>query len=280
MSSIRTLAALLALALCCTACTAPHAAASTTASTAATSTAASATTTSTAATETDPPAPPAAHKRVALTFDDGPAFDSAGFERSTYRLVDKLAAVGGRATFFLVGDRINETTAPAIAYAAAHGCEIGVHAYTHRYDFSSCAESIFLSELARTRTRIERITGKPVTLFRPPYGAITDERAARSGLPVILWSLDSEDWRHKSRENSADAAQNIRAIADRILENVRDGDIILMHDIYRNSFEAACIVIDELTARGYALLTVTELIGAPSLQVGVCYSDGTAAVQP
>lgn len=231
------------------------------------------TSTDTEPTETEPAEtePPTPKKRVALTFDDGPAFDNDDFQRLTYKLVDKLAEYGGAATFFLVGDRINRTTGNSITYASEHGCEIGIHAYTHNYNFSSCDYSVFTDELKTTKAAIEKYSGKEVTLFRPPYGAITDSRATDSGYPIILWNLDSEDWRYKSRADDATANENVRIIADKILSQVEDGDVILMHEIYRNSYEAACIVIDTLSAEGYEFVTVTELFGEDNLKVGEIY---------
>ena len=226
--------------------------------------------------ETDPPEtePPAPKKRVAFTFDDGPAYDNDSFQRLTYKLVDKFAEYGGKATFFLVGNRINKTTGNAIAYAAQNGCEIGIHAYTHEYDFSKCDYSVFTSELESTKNAIEKYSGKEVTLFRPPYGSITSSRATDSGYPIILWNVDSEDWRYKSRADSATAEQNIQTIVDNILSQVEDGDIILMHEIYHNSYEATCIVIDTLAAQGYEFVTVTELFGEGTLKAGKTYYNG------
>ena len=223
--------------------------------------------------ETEPPEtePPAPKKRVALTFDDGPAYDNNDFQRLTYKLIDKLDEYGGDATFFLVGNRINSTTGEAIKYAADHGSEIGIHAFTHDYNFSTCDYGIFTEELEDTKKAIEKYSGKEVTLFRPPYGSITKERAVDSGYPIILWNLDSEDWVYKSRSSEEVAEENIRAIVDNILSQVDDGDIILMHEIYRNSYEAACIVIDALAAEGYEFVTVTELIGEGNLKVGKTY---------
>lgn len=223
--------------------------------------------------ETEPPEtePPAPKKRVALTFDDGPAYDNNDFQRLTYKLVDKLDEYDGDATFFLVGNRINSATGGAIRYAADHGSEIGIHAFTHDYNFSTCDYSIFTTELEDTKKAIEKYSGKEVTLFRPPYGSLTKERAVDSGYPIILWNIDSEDWVYKSRSSEEAAEENIRAIVDNILSQVDDGDIILMHEIYRNSYEAACIVIDTLAAEGYEFVTVTELIGKDNLKAGKTY---------
>ena len=218
--------------------------------------------------ETEPPLP---KKRVALTFDDGPAYDNDNIQRLTYKLVDKLAGYGGAATFFLVGDRISSVTGEAIKYAADNGCEIGIHAYTHENNFSSCDYSVFIEEINATKAAIEKYSGKEVTLFRPPYGSITQYRAESSGFPIIMWTVDSEDWRYRSQTNGKTATENIQAIVNNILSDIDDGDIILMHEIYKNSYEAACIVIDTLSAQGYEFVTVTELLGEESLQAGEFY---------
>lgn len=228
--------------------------------------------------ETEPPEtePPTVipTKRVALTFDDGPAFDNDNFQRLTYKLVDKLAEYDGAVTFFVLGNRINKVTGEAIKYASEHGCEIGIHAYTHDYDFSDCDYDVFISELKDTKEAIEKYSGKEVTLFRPPYGSLTSSRAEASGYPIILWNVDSEDWRYKSRADSETAQKNIQTTVDNILSQVEDGDIILMHEIYQNSYEAACIVIDRLSAEGYKFVTVTELLGEKNMKVGEIYYNG------
>ena len=216
--------------------------------------------------ETPPEIPPTPKKRVALTFDDGPANDDL-----MYLIVDKLAQYGGKATFFLVGNRINTSTGKAIKYASDKGSEIGIHAFTHDHDFSFSDYDTFTTELKDTKNAIEKYSGKEVTLFRPPYGSITEWRAEDSGYPIILWNLDSEDWRYKSRADEATAEENIRIIADNILSSVKDGDIILMHEIYRNSYEAACIVIDTLSEQGYEFVTVSEIFGEENLMAGEIY---------
>ena len=221
--------------------------------------------------ETEPPLP---KKRVAFTYDDGPAFDNSTAQRLTYKLVDKFSEYGGAATFFLVGNRINKTTGEAIKYASEHGCEIGIHAYTHDYNFSTCDYEIFESELADTKAAIEKYSGKTVTLFRPPYGSITEYRAEASGYPIIHWNLDSEDWRYKGRADDVTAQSNIDTIVDNVLSVIEDGDIILMHEIYLNTYEATCIILDRLAAEGYEFVTVTELLGEKNMKVGEIYYNG------
>ena len=95
--------------------------------------------------ETEPKEP---KKRVAITFDDGPAFDNDSVQRLTYKIVDEFEKYGGTATFFVLGNRINATTGKAIQYANEHGFEFGIHAYTHEIYFDN--KLIISEELAET----------------------------------------------------------------------------------------------------------------------------------
>lgn len=217
----------------------------------------------TTAPETQPSAP---KKRVAITFDDGPSRQGL-----TEKLVDEFAKYGGKATFFVLGNLISSSTGEALAYADAHGFEFGIHAYTHELFFDSCTEEEFLNELAMTKEALERYINSPVSLLRTPGGAITKERALLSGYPIIHWSIDTEDWRYKSRADDATIAANIDAIVANALSGIRDGDILLMHEIYTNSYEATCIILQKLDAMGFEFVTVSELIGSENLEVGKIY---------
>ncbi len=227
---------------------------------------------STLAPETDPPVP---QKRVAITYDDGPSRQGL-----TEKLVDEFRKYGGKATFFVLGNLITDSTGEALAYADSHGFEIGIHAYTHEYYFDSCSESIFLNELRMTEEAIKRYIKGEVTLLRAPGGSISKERAQLGGYPVINWSIDTEDWRYKSRADDAAAEQNIDTIVRNALENVEDGDIILMHEIYTNSYEASCRILRELDAMGFAFVTVSELFGEGSLTAGETYYSAPPVNSP
>ncbi len=204
------------------------------------------------------------YKHIAFTFDDGP--DAV----LTKKFVDKLAEYGGRATFFVVGDLVDERTEDALKYAVSHGNEIGIHAFTHSHDFSVCSDEIYTNEIKYTRNAIYSYAGVEPTLMRPPGGAITGERIASSKYPIILWSVDSEDWRHKSCKTSEESAQNVKIIIENVLSSVKDGDILLMHEIYENSYKAFCVIIDTLYREGYRFVTVSELLGE-SIQSGAKY---------
>lgn len=224
--------------------------------------------------ETDPPEtepPREIVGRVAITYDDGPAFDNASVQDLTYKLVDAFAQYGGTATFFVVGNRINSETGEAMQYADQNGFEYAIHAYTHDIYFDECSEQAYLNELQRTQEAIEKYIDKSPTLLRAPGGAITKERAALGGYPVINWSVDSEDWRYKSRADEATINANVNAIVENVLENVEDGDIILMHEIYENTYEATIIILERLFEMGFEFVTVTDLIGEENLEAGKIY---------
>ncbi len=220
--------------------------------------------------ETDPPEttppetePPVPKKRVAITFDDGPSRQGL-----TEKIVDELAKYGGKATFFVLGNLIYSSTGESLAYASEHGCEIAIHAYTHEKYFDTCSEQEFYEELELTEEAIRAYVDDPVTLLRPPGGRITSARALASGYPIILWSVDSEDWRYKGRADDETIRTNVHKIVENVISQVEDGDIILMHEIYTNSYEATCLILKELDALGYEFVTVTELLGEQGLTPG------------
>ena len=223
-------------------------------------------------TETEaPPVPEVPKKQIAITFDDGPSRQGL-----TQKIVDEFAKYGGTATFFVLGNLISSTTGEALAYAHQNGFEIGIHAYTHDLYFDTCSEQEFLNEINLTKDAITRYTGEEPTLLRAPGGRISSARAASVGLPVINWSIDTEDWRYKSRADDAVIAQNVDTIVKNALKNVEDGDIILMHEIYTNSYEATCLILKALNDMGFEFVTVTELLGRENLTPGrIIYSKNS-----
>ncbi len=206
-------------------------------------------------------------KQVALTFDDGPHAEY------TVKIVDKLKEYGASATFFIVGNRVNSaSTRSALRYAAENGCEVGIHGYTHKFFYNKCTDEEYQTELEETAKVIAEATGKRPTLMRPIGGNITKERIESCPYSVILWNVDSEDWKNKQRGSDEEAARNVQTIVNNVMSTVGDGKIILMHEIYRNSYEAFCIILDELYKQGYEVVSVTELIGADVIKPGQKYS--------
>lgn len=204
-------------------------------------------------------------KYVAFTFDDGP------YSPVTSKLLDKLESIDGRATFFVVGNRLNDSTGSLLARASSLGCEIGSHSYTHTVYFNNCTDAQMENELAKTQALIRKYTGADALCMRPPGGSITESRKKSCGYAVIIWSVDSADWKLKGRQTESQRQENVDAIVNNVLSTVRDGDIILMHDLYENTLEAFCRIADTLKAQGYELVTVSELLELNAQSVGKKY---------
>ena len=180
-------------------------------------------------------------KLVALTFDDGP------FPATTNRLLDILREKEVRATFFELGtmaSRYPDVTKRV--YNEKH--ELASHTMSHR-QLNKISAGEVAAEAGQARDVLRNITGEDPMLMRPPYGAINRIVAGNVGAPMILWTVDTEDWRSKD--------------AGSVLERARsaafDGAIILMHDIYESTVDGASMVIDALREDGYEFVTVSEL---------------------
>jgi len=179
---------------------------------------------------------------VALTFDDGPRSSTTG------PLLDGLELREVPATFFLVGNRIpgNEDL---VRRMAAEGHQIGIHTYDH-VKLKGLSRQDFDLQVGKTRVLITQLVGEGNYWLRPPYGLIDRQAENWCGGPIILWSVDPEDW----KDNDIDRV--VAAVA----EHVSDGDIILLHDLFPSSAQAALRIVDTLLARGYCFVTVEQLM--------------------
>lgn len=181
-------------------------------------------------------------KYIALTFDDGP---SGLYTRS---LLAGLAVRDVQATFFLCGYRMEQY--PELTEEIwQSGHEIGIHGYSHN-SMAPLSRRAIAAEITDTRRLLPDKC--PVRLLRPPGGCCSDgvnQVAGAMGLAVIDWSLDPRDW----------ATQDTAAVGRTVLDQVRDGDIILMHDSSASSVNAALNIVDILTKRGFTFVTVSEL---------------------
>ena len=215
--------------------------------------------------ETDEPTQP--KKRVAFSFDDGPHYSL------TYKFVDKLKEYNATATFFVVGDRLTASGGAAIQYAYENGCEIGLHSYTHDSSlyYDRCTDEEYFEDMQKTADAILKYVDTEITLMRPTGGNISKERIPICPYSVILWSVDSNDWRYRDRTDEATIEANIETIVNNVMSEIKDGDIVLMHEIYQNSYEAFCIIIERLYADGYEIVSVSELLG-DRLESGTKYS--------
>lgn len=201
---------------------------------------------SVAAKPTPAPAKPDGRTRyIALTFDDGPS------SVATASILSSLRKVGGKATFFVVGSRV-QSYASLVRQMAKEGHQIGNHSWSHR-DLTRISAEQRVSEMNRTRQAILNVSGVVPTVMRPPYGATNSavrQTMANLGFPQIIWSIDPTDWRNYSPTS----------VADFVLTRARDGSVVLMHDIFGSTAKAAAIIIPELVRRGYRLVTIDELM--------------------
>lgn len=179
---------------------------------------------------------------VALTFDDGP------HSIYTKELLDGLAERNVKATFFLIGCNV-EGKEDLIQRMKDEGHLIGSHTCSH-VKLTDLSEDAALAEIARCNEIIESITNDSVTYIRPPYGAWTSSWSDELNMQVVLWNVDPEDWK----------CQNTDAIVNHIVSHISDGDIILLHDIYETSVEAALQVVDLLLEKGYQFARIDELL--------------------
>lgn len=180
--------------------------------------------------------------QVALTFDDGP------HQTCTPALLDGLKQRGVKATFFLMGENIAGKE-ELVQRMQADGHLIGNHSYRHIQMTKEGAEQA-CAEIEQTEQLIQSITGKRPEYLRPPYRAWNEQLECRVNLTTVLWNVDSLDWKF----------QNTKRIVRRVEKDVKDGDIILMHDIFPTSVEAALQIVDDLQAQGYEFVTVEELL--------------------
>lgn len=190
-------------------------------------------------------------KYIALTFDDGPN------STTTNEVIDKLEKYGIVASFFLVGNNIDDESAKAVKRAYDLGCEIDNHSRTHSNMTELSAEEI-KAEYDYTDGKVYEITGEHTKFFRPPYIAVHQIMFDNIDVPFIA-GIGANDW-----EDRVTAEMRARMI----LKQAKDGDIILLHDAEGNSMtvEALDTIIPELQKQGYKFVTVTELFKAKGIE--------------
>lgn len=196
-------------------------------------------------------------KLIALTFDDGPN------PTHTNHILDILEKHNSKATFFIVGYNI-EKNVDTIKRAHSMGCEIGNHTDSHK-TLTKCTASELREQVDTPNKTIKELTGTEMKLFRAPGGSfkgITED----VGMPLIQWSIDTNDWRSKdaSHKGRTEAERNaeLKRIADYVIGNAEKGDIVLMHDIYAFTADLCELIIPGLVEKGFKLVTVSEMYEA------------------
>ena len=180
-------------------------------------------------------------KYVALSFDDGPS-------KYTQDIVNYLIETNSNATFFVIGENALKNK-DIVLYIANSNLEIGNHTYTHPW-LSKLNDNEIKNEIKNTQDIIYNLTGYIPVLFRPSYGDINNRLRNIIDLELIMWTNDSKDWKYKSS----------KTIASNVIRNVKNFDIILMHDTYKRTYESLKIIIPKLKDMGYEIVSVSELL--------------------
>lgn len=181
-------------------------------------------------------------KKVAITFDDGPN------ENHTAKLLEGLKERGVLATFFLLGTEV-EKYPELVKQIYTDGHLIGTHSYQH-VNLCNLTDEKAIEQIVMTNQLIEKVTGECPQFIRPPFGCWKKELDYNITMIEVLWDVDPKDW----------CTDNTGSIVKRVVKNVKDGDIILLHDASSSSVEAALQIIDCLQAEGYQFVTVEELV--------------------
>ncbi len=181
-------------------------------------------------------------KQIAITFDDGP------HPRLTYELLDLLDQYDAKATFFMLGNRV-KFYPNIVQEIAKRKHELGNHSYSHR-SFTSLDFEDIMQEIGTTSDLIKEASGQYPTLLRPPYGSYNDLVKEATHLPIVLWNIDSLDWKIKNPD----------VIAQHVIKDAGPNKIILMHDIHKQSIEATKIILETLTQEGYKFVTISDIL--------------------
>lgn len=179
-------------------------------------------------------------KMVALTYDDGPSI-------YTPRILKTLKENNSVATFFAVGNRV-PMYSDTVKKAYDMGCEIGNHTYEHK-SLPNLSETEVKRQISKTNKEVKKAIGEKPVIMRPTGGATNANVKQWVGMPSIIWSIDTLDWKTRNADSTRRA----------VLNCVKDGDIVLMHDLYSATATASETIIPELVRRGYQLVTVSEL---------------------
>lgn len=183
-----------------------------------------------------------AGKYVAITFDDGP------HDKLTPYILDVLKKHKAKATFYVLGNRV-EYYPEIVKRAFDEGHEIGNHSWSHP-KLTNLTPQELRKQIYQTSSAVAKITGTAPATIRPPYGAFNDNVKQILNRPIVNWSVDTLDWKHKNKE----------MVKKIVRQNTRNGSIILMHDIHTSTAQALDSILTELSSKGYQFVTVSQLL--------------------
>lgn len=179
-------------------------------------------------------------KFIALTFDDGPSI-------YTNKIIELLKEYDINATFFILGNKV-EIYKDILKKSIEYGNELGNHSYNHKWLIKLDDESI-KEQVNKTQEVIKNTLGYTPTLFRPTYGSLNEKVKKDTNLKIVLWNVDTLDWKYK----------NVNSIVERATKKLKDGNIILMHETYKRSYEALKKIIPIIKEKGFTFVTISEL---------------------
>lgn len=196
---------------------------------------------------------------IALTFDDGP------HSKNTISILNTLKENNAVATFFVLGNKVLGNK-DALKKMIEGGNQIGNHSYDHKL-LTALPKEELREQIQKTQNIVKEATGITPKVMRPTYGSYDEQFRQKIDLPIILWSIDTEDWKSK----------DAKKISDHVLKNVKEGSIILMHDIYSSTSDAVKIIVPELIKQGYQLVTISELYQykGKGLDKGIVYREAS-----
>lgn len=193
-------------------------------------------------------------KLVAFTFDDGPS-------KYTLDIANILEEYNASATFFEVGYNIKDH--PEITKELSErGFEIANHTTDHS-KLTKLTEVKYLSKINDNNALFKELTGKDMPYLRPPYGSYNDKIKASAGVPIVTWSLDTRDWESRNKDK----------VIEMVINNIKEGDIILFHDLYESTRDAVKELMPLLKEQGYQAVSVGELFKSKgiTLEAGTSY---------
>ncbi len=186
---------------------------------------------------------------VALTYDDGPQTAAGN------RIMDVFARYGQRATFFMVGDRV-PSRASEVQRMVAEGHELANHTYSHTY-LNKVDAATIRKQVAACNDIIEQVAGVRPTIMRLPGGNKNSTVLQNVNMPIILWNIDTLDWKTRNAQSTINA----------VVGHVHDGDIVLMHELYDATAAATETIVPTLVGQGFQLVTVSELAACRGVQL-------------
>ncbi|EIE1407149.1 TPA: peptidoglycan N-acetylglucosamine deacetylase PdgA [Listeria monocytogenes] len=196
------------------------------------------------------------NKRIALTFDDGPS------SSVTPGVLDTLKRHNVKATFFVLGSSVIQNPG-LVKRELEEGHQVGSHSWDHPQLTKQSTQEVY-NQILKTQKAVFDQTGYFPTTMRPPYGAVNKQVAEEIGLPIIQWSVDTEDWKYR----------NAGIVTKKVLAVATDGAIVLMHDIHKTTAASLDTTLTKLKNQGYEFVTIDELYGE-KLQIGKQYFDKT-----